>query len=776
MKLKQKIIYGASSLVLTSVLFTGFILSSISIKNSSEAIETQVKNSLVAVRDTTKSSIEDYFKFISQQVLTFSNDRMIINAAEEFKTAFDQYKYDVSASDVSEYRTKLATYYTNEFNNEYARRNQGNKVDVISLVNQLDDESVLLQYAYIRANQNPLGEKDSLDMADNDSIYAKLHADYHPHIRDYLRKFEYYDIFIVDPDSGDIIYSVYKELDYSTSLKTGAYSKTGIGEVFNKANQLGSADEFVISDFAAYTPSYEDPASFIASPIFDGNKKVGILIFQMPIDRINAVMTHHEKWNQQGLGDSGETYLVAEDKTLRSMSRFLIEDAEGYFSALSNTQIDQAIISTIRAKNTTIALQPANTPGVVDALAGNTGFQIFPDYRDIPVLSAYAPLNIKGLNWVIMSEIDEAEAYAPIVRLTETIVRFSLGLAAVLVAIGGFLSWLFANYMTRPLNSVVDAVNDLAKGEGDLTQRLSYSANDELGDLSSDINLFINKLQRVIKEVTEHSSHLSTAANEMLGVSRTTHDDLQDQSAQTDQLATAMNQMTSTVHEVAVSAQNAAQGAEAAQQHTTDGFNVMTESIAEIDTLASQITTAAAAIKDLETDSDNIGGVLDVIKNIAEQTNLLALNAAIEAARAGEQGRGFAVVADEVRTLASRTQQSTTEIERMIEKLQTASKGAVVEMQKSQDSANSGKEKMAETGHALTKIRDSVDSISDLNMQIASAAEQQSQVAEEINRNVVRINAAGESTSDGAQRASTSSKELTQIADQLQQLVQQFKV
>ncbi len=776
MKIKYKIIYGVSALVLTSVLATSYVLNSVSISHSKEAIETQVKNNLIAVRDSTKRSIENYFEFINKQILTFSNNKMIIDAAADFIPAFNQYKAELSVSDVTEYREKLATYYNSEFSDEYSRRNNGQKINVSLWLSQLDDESVLLQYAFIKVNPNSLGEKEKLDDIGNNSTYAKLHKIYHTHIRDYLNSFGYYDIFIVDPISGDIVYSVFKELDFTTSLKDGSFSHTGIGDVFNKANLLTASDQFVISDFSPYEPSYEDPASFIASPIFKDGKKIAILIFQMPVDKINQVMTHNKQWLGSGLGISGETYIVGDDAKLRSMSRFLVEDPKAYFEALKAANIQQNIIDKIKAKQTTIGLQPASTPGVKSAIAGNKGYDIFPDYRNVPVLSAYTPLDIKGLNWVMMSEIDEAEAFQPIYKLSTTIIQFSLLLSIILVIIGAVLSWLFAQYMTKPLNLMVDAVKDISQGDGDLTQRINYHAQDELGMLASDFNLFIEKLQKIIQGLNNHILNLAAAAEEMSIISEETNIGIGQQQNETEQLATAMHEMAATVQEVARSAQDAAQGAEIAKNQTAEGFDIMNSSIKEIDFLATQVTASADIIKKLENDSENIGGVLDVIKNIAEQTNLLALNAAIEAARAGEQGRGFAVVADEVRTLASRTQESTSEIEKIIEQLQSASKEAAVQMETSRESANAGKEKVTETGNALRKIQVAVDSISDLNLQIASAAEEQSHVAKEINRNVVSINTLGESTSSGARQASVSSEELANIANQLQSLVQQFKV
>ncbi|NIA02649.1 MAG: methyl-accepting chemotaxis protein, partial [Planctomycetia bacterium] len=248
------------------------------------------------------------------------------------------------------------------------------------------------------------------------------------------------------------------------------------------------------------------------------------------------------------------------------------------------------------------------------------------------------------------------------------------------------------------------------------------------------------------------------------------------QQAETGQVATAMNEMTTTVQEVACNATQTAEAANKANTETDSGRQIVTKTIESITELASEVETAAITIQQLESDSENIDSVVDVIRGISEQTNLLALNAAIEAARAGEQGRGFAVVADEVRTLASRTQESTLEIQSMIESLQTGAARAVEVMEQGRNKAQGSVENAARAGESLNVITSTVATISDMNTQIASAAEEQTAVAEEINRNIANISLLGDQTSEGARQTAASSEEMAQLAVQLQGLVGQFKV
>ncbi len=349
-------------------------------------------------------------------------------------------------------------------------------------------------------------------------------------------------------------------------------------------------------------------------------------------------------------------------------------------------------------------------------------------------------------------------------------------LTVVGVALSVLGAWLLGNLITRRLKLSAAAMNDIARGEGDLTRRLDDTGKDEMAELASSFNTFVAKMQELVGQVSGATSQLASAAEELSAITDQTSRGIQHQQSETDQVATAINEMTATVQEVARNASSASQAAQEADGEAGNGKQVVSASIDAINALAGEVEKAAEVIDKLETDSENISKVLDVIKGIAEQTNLLALNAAIEAARAGEQGRGFAVVADEVRTLASRTQQSTEEIHEIIERLQADAESAVQVMNTGRGQAQSSVEQAAHAGESLERIAKAVTTISDMNAQIASAAEEQTAVAEEINRNIVGITQAGQESAQGAQQTATSSEELAKLAARLQGLVSQFRV
>jgi len=337
------------------------------------------------------------------------------------------------------------------------------------------------------------------------------------------------------------------------------------------------------------------------------------------------------------------------------------------------------------------------------------------------------------------------------------------------------LYFIYKKTIGKKLEQLASALKEIAEGDGDLTRRLDESRKDELGEVAHWFNIFVGKLQRLMGDIKGSMDSLTGSAQQLSQVAEQSNSKITEQQMQTDQLATAINEMAAAVQEVAHNTQQAATAADKANQETGNGRSIVNGNIDAMDNLASEIQKASAVIHQLQSESNEIGGVLDVIKGIAEQTNLLALNAAIEAARAGEQGRGFAVVADEVRTLASRTQESTQEIQNMIERLQSRAQEAVKVMNENQAQSQAGVENASRVNDSLQNISTAIEEISDLNTQIASAADEQSHVAEEVNRNIQQISQCTDAAVGGSEQVAQASEDLTRLATQLRNLAGRFK-
>lgn len=371
---------------------------------------------------------------------------------------------------------------------------------------------------------------------------------------------------------------------------------------------------------------------------------------------------------------------------------------------------------------------------------------------------------------------DSVKLQAVLDDAQETGVITALLVAVVAGLVGLLLIWLTASGVTRPINSVAEMLKNIAAGEGDLTQRLNYSKKDELGELVNWFNRFLDKLQPTIAQIKQSITEARGTADQSSEIARQTSEGMQVQFREIDQVATASNEMSATAHDVANSASNAANAAKGADQSAKDGMSIIERSTRDINQLADEVSKAVTEVEALAVNSEQIGSVLEVIRSIAEQTNLLALNAAIEAARAGESGRGFAVVADEVRNLAKRTQDSVEEIRVVIERIQTGTRGVVATMHSSQTQAHNNAGQIRQAVDALGKISDAVTVISDMNLQIASAAEQQSAVAEEVNRNVSAIRTVTETLTEQATESAAISSQLNALASQQMKLMDQFRV
>jgi signal transduction histidine kinase len=457
-------------------------------ENARSTIETMTFDRLTSIRETKRRQIEAYFQQIQNQAITLSEDRMIVEATERFTAAFRP-------------------------------------------VGKPQREKLLESLGPTPGqHKTALGE------------YRSVHSTYHPILESYRRRFGYDDIFLVDAASGDIVYSTLKKSDFASNLLTGPFRETTIASVFRKAKGATNADFTALADFAPYDASGSVPAAFIASPIFDGDRNVGVLVFQMSITLINRVMTSGNNWRAEGLGGTGETYIVGADYRMRTDSRFFIQEPEQYFRRLLEIGTDSSIVGQIRLQKTSILLQQVRTDATIDALAGHTDTKIINDYRGIPVLSSYTPLTIPGVQWVMLSEIDASKAFDSIVVLRERFILFGLVILFAAAALGVLIS----RTMSRPILSLAKSTERF--GQGDLSHRASVTSNDEIGLLAATFNQMAEntmkntlqlqkeiverchaeeELQRSQERLRNLSRHLQTVReDERKGMAREIHDEL----------------------------------------------------------------------------------------------------------------------------------------------------------------------------------------------------------------------------------------------------------
>lgn len=697
MKLKHRMLVSLLGVGIVPAL----VITLLSLNTASSSLETQTFNQLEALREVKKSAVERYFKTAEGQIITTAEIPSIADAMASMSQAFT----NLASSDTAA-SSSLVRYYQQNLTSKLQATGNTALPNAQEIVSQLSPQTIALQNAYLVNNPSPVGEKGNLP------AYDRAHQAIHPFLRDVQAKFGYYDIFLIEAQRGTVIYSVSKEVDFGTSLLTGPFQRSGLAEAFKQGRQLSNGDAVII-DFSPYSASANAPAGFMASPVYRNNQLLGVLAYQFPIDRLSEIMTERD-----GLGQTGETYLVGSDGLMRSNS-FLDPEHRTVFASFMNP-----------------AEGAVNTQAVQRAINGEKGIDVISDYNGNPVLSAYAPVTAGGLTWAIIAEMDVKEAFAALNAL-------ELSVAVIFViAVMGIVATaiIFARKITRPIGGEPEEMEKIVQtiADGDLT--VSFNQDPNATGVYRSMREMTKNLTAMVCDIIGATSQQAAAAEQLSASTVETLTNFEAQNARTEQVAAAMEQMTATANQISSSTSSTADAAEKAREMIHDGDRQVSLAVDSMRDLVARLQSARTKSDSLVRSAEDISGILQTIGQIADQTNLLALNAAIEAARAGEQGRGFAVVADEVRTLAQSTQDATGEIAQLIENLQRDSSDTTQAMVDSADAAGNVSERAESSIASLKQAVMAVEEIADMSLQMASASEEQSLVATEINQNLEEIN------------------------------------
>ena len=568
-----------------------------------------------------------------------------------------------------------------------------------------------------------------------------------------------YDVFMLCYKHGHVMYSAAKEGDLGENLSHGKYKDSGLGNLWSKIVNSGKSS---IVDMAPYAPSNDDPAMFAGYPIKNKSGSIiGIIAFQLPLDQINKVMG-----TRTGLGKTGESYLIGQDKLMRSDS-FLDPDNHSVKASFANP-----------------GKGSVDTEASNDVLAGKTDKKIIKDYNGNPVLSAFTPIKIGSFTWGLLVEIDEAEAFAPIKSLKIFIGMIAL-IAAVVIAI---IAFFFSRSISNPIIKSVEMAKTIAKG--DLTQTLDIHQKDEIGSLAAALNTMSENLRKMFTDIASGTQTLNVSSTELSAISEQITTNSEQTAEKSNSVAAAAEEMATNMNSVAAATEQTTANIQtivAASEEMTATINEIARNTAQGSQTTSQAVTNAQEVSgkvdELGKAASEISKVTETIADISAQTNLLALNATIEAARAGEAGKGFAVVAQEIKSLALQTDEATKEISEKISDVQTTTTESVTAIDSIVKIINDIDEIVTTVATAIEEQSATTQEISNNVSQIAAGVQevneninQTSAVSGEVTRDIAGVNQSAEEMKTGSQQVNISSTKLSELAETLNGMVSQFKI
>lgn len=465
-----------------------FTLMALSYNSGKENLSERILEQLTSLRSARAAQVSTYFDGLRTQVETLSEDWMVINAMKDFKEA---YKKIEKIPMPSYWDQKLEKYYNEQIIPNMPKTPEGKPL--IQTAPPTQSGNRYLEYHYLVTNANNYDNHYLLQDPGDGSEYTKVHSRYHSLFREIQERFHYADIMLVDAETNTTIYTYAKQIDFARDLATGEFKDTNLAEAVNAAIQGKAKNYSKLVDYKQYAAVFGAPTTFIAAPIFDKSELIGVLVLQIVDADLNKIMTGNKSWEKDGLGKTGQTYLVGPDSTMRSISRFLLEDKEKFLENLKSADVDESIVNAIKRYETTILLLKVDSEAATNALSGKKGTQILTDNRNLSVLSSYSPLEIGSLGWAIVAEIDLAEAYKPVEEFSAFVLLWGAILAVIVTIVAVVISSVFI----KPIQKIIASARKISSG--DINAVVDVASRDEFGELAESFNTMVQSLQTQTK-------------------------------------------------------------------------------------------------------------------------------------------------------------------------------------------------------------------------------------------------------------------------------------